>query len=81
MKPSLDGCEAFKEIIADYQWTHTKEPSMLRMFAKDRKDFRKVLSLYRKGQWKEAYEYAWQMDTAAREQIHERIWSDIQTAR
>lgn len=80
MKPSLDACEDFKEIITNYQWTHTKEPSMLKMFANDRKDFRKVLSLYRKGQWKEAAEYAGHMDTAAREHIPEKIWEDIQSA-
>ena len=85
MKPSLDACEAFKEIIKDYRWHCERgdpdNKAMLAMFAKDRKDFRKVLSLYRKGRWQEAAEYAGHMDTAAREHIPEQIWNDIQSAR
>lgn len=79
MKPSLDAIELFKEVIKGYQWTAEKDPDMIRMFVQDRKDFRKVLSLYKKGQWKEAAEFAGHMDTDARVYIPERIWDDIQS--
>ena len=80
MKPSIEAIENFKKVIQDYQWTFDKYPEMIRIFAQDRKDFRKVLSLYRKGQWKEAAEFAGHMDTAARDHIPQKIWDDIQSA-
>lgn len=80
MKPSLDAIELFKEVIRDYQWTADNDKDMLKIFASDRKNFRKVLSLYRNGQWKAAASHARHMDTAAREHIPERIWNDIQSA-
>lgn len=79
MKPSLDACEDFKKFIRDYQWTADKDQDMIRMFVEDRKDFRKVLSFYKKGQWKEAAEFTRHMDTAAREFIPDKIWEDIQS--
>jgi hypothetical protein len=81
MKPSLDVIELFKEVIRDYRWDINSDKDMLSMFASDRKDFRKVLSLYRKGEWEEAAEYAGHMDTAAREHIPQKIWDDIQSVR
>ena len=80
MKPSIEAIEDFKKVIRGYQWTFDKEPEMIRMFTQDRKDFRKVLSLYRKGQWEEAAEFAGHMDTAARDYIPQKIWDDIQSA-
>lgn len=67
----------FEAVIKAYQWTHDKDPAMIKMFAADRRDFRKVLSLYRKGKCKEAGEVAGHMDTAARDYIPQSIWDDI----
>lgn len=79
MKPSLDACEDFKKFISGYQWTADKDQDMIRMFVEDRKDLRKVLSLYKKGQWKEAAEFARHMDTAASNCIPDKIWNDIKS--
>jgi hypothetical protein len=78
--PDLAAAEAQRLVIQQNVWTHDRDPQMLRMFAADRKDLRRVLSLYRKGKWQEAYAHARHMDTAARELIVERIWDDIQSA-
>lgn len=78
--PDLAAAEAQRLVIQKNVWTHDRDPAMLKMFAADRKDLRHVLSLYRKGKWSEAYDHARSMDTAARELIVDRIWSDIQTA-
>lgn len=67
----------FEAIIKAYYWTHDKDPSMLKMFTADRRDFRKVLSLYRKGKYQEAGKVAAHMDTAARDYIPDKIWRDI----
>lgn len=67
----------FEAVIKDYRWTHDKDPAMIKMYAADRRDFRKVLSLYRKGKYKEAGEVAGHMDTAPREHIPQKVWDDI----
>jgi hypothetical protein len=73
--------ETFLNVIKNYQWRcEPGDPSnkeMLAMYASDRKDFRKVLSLYRQGKWKEAAEFAGHMDTAARDYIPNGIWEEI----
>ena len=78
--PDLAAAEIQRLVIKQNVWTHDRDPAMLKMFTADRKDLRHVLSLYRKGKWSEAYSHACRMDTAARELIVERIWSDIQIA-
>jgi hypothetical protein len=49
-------------------------------YAKDRKDLRHVLSLYKKGQWAKAGEFSSHLDTMVREMIPDPIWEAIQTA-
>lgn len=84
MKPFQTPSEEFKEVIANYKWRCERgDPSnktMLAMYASDRKDMRRVLSLYNKGKWKEAVELAGHMDTAARDYIPQRVWDHIQSA-
>lgn len=69
--------EQFEAAIKSHRWDKPNEKDMMEMFAGDRKDLRKVLSLYRQGKWKEAYTYAAHMDTAAREHIPNGIWNEI----
>jgi len=78
--PDLAAAEKFRLRIAEYPGYHEKEADMKKMYAGDRRDFRRVLSLYKKGKWSEAAEVAGHMDTAPREHIPERIWNDIQSA-
>lgn len=77
--PDLAAAEKFRLQIAAYPGYHEKEADMKKMYAADRRDFRRVLSLYKKGLWSEAAEVAGHMDTAPRDYIPERIWSDIQS--
>jgi len=66
--------------IQTHRWDNPKEKEMMAMYAADRSDLRRILRLYRDNWWKEAYEHACSMDTAARELIPNGIWADIQTA-
>lgn len=80
MKPCLKACKDFEEIINNHRWDKKKDTSMIKMYSDDRKDMRKVLSLYKKGEWRAAYLSAKMMDTASREYIPEKIWDDITSA-
>jgi hypothetical protein len=84
MTPFLTPSEEFKQVIANYKWWGKRgDPSnkeMLAMFASDRKDMRRVLSLYNKQKWAEAYEVAGHMDTAVRDYIPQRVWDHISSA-
>ena len=66
--------------IQFHRWSHPQDKSMMAMYSADRSDLRKILRLYRDNWWKEAYEHACSMDTAARELIPQGIWDDIQSA-
>ena len=70
-------CEKFAAWIKTYQWPNRSEKDMMKMFAQDRSDFRKVLALYKAGKWRECAEFAGHMDTGARDHIPNRIWEDI----
>ena len=74
--PDSSAIAEFKQIIKSYVWDG-KEKEMLSMFTSDRKQFRKILSLYKTGKWKDAAKEARHMDTAPREYIPGRIWNDI----
>jgi len=80
MEPCKESCNKFAEVIKNHQWTLNKNIGMIKMYVADRKDMRRVLSLYKKGEWKEAYKHARKMDTAPREYIPDKIWEDIQSA-
>jgi len=53
-------------------------PAMMRMYQKDARDLRSVYKLWSQGKYNEADEVAWKMDTAARENIPDSVWQDIQ---
>ena len=74
---SSDAVREFERVIKAYVWTGGKDPAMLKMYAADRKDMRKVLSLYIQGKWTEAGDVARRMDTSPREYIPETIWNHI----
>ena len=83
MKPFQTPSKEFKQVIANYQWTSAPgydNVEIKKMYASDRKDMRRVLSLYNKGKWTEAAEVAGHMDTAARDHIPQRVWDHIQSA-
>ena len=70
----------FEAVIKGYQWTSIpgyENAEMKKMYATDRKDFRHILSLYRKGKYKEALEAARHLDTAARDHIPNSVWQDL----
>ncbi len=81
MKIPLTPAQEFAQVIANYKWKCERgDPSnkeMLAMFASDRKDMRRVLSFYVKGEMAKAYEVASHMDTGARDYIPQRVWDAI----
>lgn len=53
---------------------------MRKMYTQDRKDLRRVHTLYKKGRWAEAGEFASHLDTAVRDEIPQSIWDSIMNA-
>lgn len=76
-KPNPQFVAEFQQVIKDYQWDNKKEKDMVAMYAADRKDFREVLSLYKKGDWGDAATKARRMDTGARDYIPQGIWDQL----
>jgi hypothetical protein len=54
-----------------------KEKDMYDMLMADAKDLKEILSLCKKGKWKEAQNKAYHMDTAARDTIPDSMWGLI----
>lgn len=80
MKPNKSAVAAFEKMIAGYFWHDPSDKEMVKMYAGDRKNFDKVLKLYKSGEWKKAYKIASSMDTAPREYIPDMVWDDIECA-
>jgi hypothetical protein len=70
--------EAMGKTIISWQPTRGDNASLKKCYTQDRKDLRKVLSLYKKGKWKEAGEFASHLDTLVRDMIPDSIWKSIQ---
>ena len=64
----------FKAAIAS--WTYTRGSSSLKAaYSADRKDLRNVLSLMRKGQFKDAWQEAQSLDNIVRDVIPDSAWN------
>ena len=64
-----------EDMIADYKWTHDRDPGMLEMYKNDRNDFRSIVRFLKRGDWKKAYEKAYYLDTAARDNIPDTTYT------
>lgn len=70
--------EAIESVREDAKQSRKeKENEMASMYSGDAKDMEKVLSLSKKGKWKEAWNHACNMDTAARDCIPDNMWRHI----
>lgn len=68
-----EAANALREMSREYQWDGP-EKDMKAMYVQDRKNFREVASLIRKGDFSQAMDKASRMDTAAREHIPPDVW-------
>jgi hypothetical protein len=55
--------------------------SMVKMFASDLVDTYEVANLIEEGDVLKAAKKAWDMDTAARDEIHQDFWAEVEKAR
>lgn len=56
------------------------DADLRKCYTQDRRDLRRVQTLYKRGQWAKAGEFASGLDTLVREMIPDTIWESIQTA-
>jgi hypothetical protein len=67
--------EAFDKRIKAWQPLAKDGASMRKMFTRDRKNMRAVLSACRKGDWGRAAELAGHLDTIVRDEIPDYLWN------
>lgn len=79
---SLDtnAIERLEKIIDHHRPDEYDDSSMKKMYTQDRRDLRKVLSLYKTGKWAKGEELASGLDTAVREMIPNPIWDALTNA-
>lgn len=69
----------FKEAIKNWKSCNgDDDKEMTKMYVSDRKDLRKILKLFKKEKYKEAYDMAWNLDTIVREQIPSSVYEIIE---
>ena len=56
---------------------HKKDKEMVALYKKDRKDLRRVVSLIKRGKFKQAGNMAWDLDSVVRDVIPIRVYNFI----
>lgn len=69
-----------EKIIDGWRASPGDDANMRKCYTQDRKDLRRVLTLYKRGSWRQAGEFASHLDTMVREMVPDSIWQAIQTA-
>lgn len=67
------------QIIDSWRASPGEDAEMRKCYTQDRKDLRRVLTLYKRGSWKQAADFADSLDTLVREMIPDPIWDSIQS--
>jgi hypothetical protein len=80
MPIDMEAIRQMDEIIDKWRpgsFSGLADPETRKAFSQDRKDLRRVQTLYKKGKWAEALLHAQNMDTLPRDMIPQKIWDDI----
>lgn len=77
MPLNMEAIRQIDQVIANHRAVLPADSDLRKCYAADRKDLRRVQTLYKKGKWAEALLYAQHMDTLPRDMIPDAIWNDI----
>jgi hypothetical protein len=72
-----DAIDLMERIIDKHRPQKGDSDDMRKLYTRDRRDLRLVLSWYKIGKWEAAGELAQGLDTAVREMIPDPIWNSI----
>lgn len=76
----MDAIKLMDRIIDRHRADKGDDADLRKSYTQDRKDLRRVQTLYKKGRWAEAGEFSSHLDTMVREMIPDPIWDVIQDA-
>jgi hypothetical protein len=77
MPLNMEAIRQMDEIIDGWRASPGDDANLRKCYTQDRKDLRRIQTLYKKGKWAEALLHAQNMDTLPRDMIPDAIWKDI----
>ena len=73
----IQAIEDFKKNIAAWSCSPKEDKWLSKAYAKDRKDMRKVLTQFVKGNWEKTLELGRGLDTIVRDHIPDSVWTPL----